>query len=289
MGHAEKARLSFGACTGEGAGAVTEKFRFEQLWGNGRAVYGDECLHAAGALGMDEFGDQFFSDPGFPDQHNGAVGNGNGCAVPPQGVHFFTFADHIGFVGGVEIIRNVAVTVVLLLLVGKLSGKFVHDDIGTVVGHDKFDIALLIQKWKTGREPVDTPHIHQTCDGFFCAHGFQNGGIGVYMLCHHIVRTFSKNLFLGKSHTFFSRFICNDIASIGIGHYDAVVTLLDDFFTQITMFVSVCSVCIHKIPLSVECVVFLNLIINKMLLICNEYCKTATQKCAKLQLPNKGF
>ncbi len=71
---------------GEGAEAVSEEFAFEQVFGQGGAIDGEEGVMGAGRAGVDIAGDDLFAGAGFAGEEDGgieagdAVGEGEGAA-----------------------------------------------------------------------------------------------------------------------------------------------------------------------------------------------------------------
>ncbi len=66
-----------GARAGEGAALVAEEFVFDQAFGDGGAIQGDEGLLAAGRKMMDGAREEFFAGAAFAEQQHGGIGGGD--------------------------------------------------------------------------------------------------------------------------------------------------------------------------------------------------------------------
>ena len=86
--------------TGERAFLVAEEFGFEQAFGDGGAVDGDEIFGGAVGELVDGAGDDFLAAAGFAGDEDGGVGAGDAADELEDVLHGGRLADH-GFAGGV--------------------------------------------------------------------------------------------------------------------------------------------------------------------------------------------
>ena len=80
---------------GEGAASVSEEFAFDEVFGDGAAVDGDEGFVATFALFMDASGDHFLASAGFSEDENSGVCGSDAVDESSNAEHGCGIADQV--------------------------------------------------------------------------------------------------------------------------------------------------------------------------------------------------